>query len=111
MLYFLNALSVAMFSTFPVKLEIEEISKNDVDSLIYQCKGQVTTIINRKNVAQDLSNILNIQINIDNKRIYFSKYDTIIVVRHIAQQKETIDSENVIVPNIPNIKFYKVSIK
>ena len=111
MLYFLNAISVAMFPEFPVSLEIKEVSIEYVVAVInsYE-KDNIKTIINRKNVAQDLSNSLGIAINIDNEKILLNKKDTVFIVRHIPS-KNISNKENLIVPNNPCVKFYEISIE
>lgn len=108
MLYILNGISVSMFDTFPITLKIHSISNSEVIKLVDNIgRDNTIAVINRKNVAQDISNLLDIPINLSRKRINIEFDDTVIIARH-TQSTEKVDDSKLVIPKKSNISFYIV---
>lgn len=107
-----------MFSDFPVNIVIDRISNDEVIELVNKAgKENVTAVINRKNVAQDVSNLLDIPINMSKKKISLEKSyftpdskdgDTVIIARQIPSTEKVDD--RLIIPKRPRIEFFIVDI-
>lgn len=105
MVYILNGISVSMFQDFPVSVEIARISPEQAMEIVSkEGKDNVVAVINRKDVAQDVSNLLGIEISLSSKKVFFSTKDDVIIVRHRKLKRD--GTKNVIYPESVDIEFY-----
>ena len=109
MVYILNGISVSMFQVFPVTIEINMITPEEVAEIIRKAgKKNVSAVINRKDIAQDVSNLLDLPITLSTKKVFPEMNDEVIIVRHKKIAKSEM-SANLITPNKTDIEFYLMS--
>lgn len=105
MIYILNGISVGMFKCFPVSIKIDKTNIEEIVSTIEN--NLYDSVIVRKSIAQEVSNLLDISINIVNKKINIVDGDIV----YIARGTGTIyEKEDLVIPSTKKIEFFKVTL-
>ena len=106
MVYLTNAFSLTMIQSFPVTIEINEISETEVKNIL----DKFVSAIGHESTAQLLSSKLNKEITFNRISITLTAEDILIVAQLMGPRKEYKDMTVEEIQNYP-IKYFLIKIK